>query len=154
MMQISDIKPYVKMSLAMIILVVVIIIALMLTGCAGGKQIQMQSPVITVAPLKPVQAPTITDPIVQLIDQFCYQSEFQKGLFEGYYMGRELSMFTGQQLADIKAFQEFCKKPKADRTMYDYGYITGRVCDSLITGLVPYLGRDAITLLKATGLIF
>ena len=122
-------------------------------GASAGKTVKLQSPVI-VAGQQQLKTPVIAEPVIKVIDQFCVDDQFNQGFFEGYYMGREKQIFTGQQLEDISKFREFCKKPKEERTPYDYGYISGRVVDSLVVGIVPYLGRDAIALLRAAGLIF
>ena len=134
------------------IILVVICAVFLMTGCTKGP-LKIQSPIVMAGQQQQqFQTPVLSEPIIQVIDQFCIDDQFNRGLFDGYYMGRELSIFTGQQLKDINQFREFCTKPKPDRTPYDYGYITGRVVDSLVVGLVPYLGRDAIILLRAAGL--
>lgn len=134
-------------------ILIALCVFVLLAGCAGNKQtLQLQSPIV--AGSQQVQAPVISEPIIKVIDQLCIDDQFNKGLYEGYYMGREKQIFTGQQLDDIAKWQTFCAKPKDQRTPYEYGYITGRAVDSLIVGLAPYLGKDALRLLRAGGLIF
>jgi hypothetical protein len=139
-------------NMKLFVLLAMIVGLLAACGANEGKKVKLQSPIV--AGQQQPKTPVIAEPVIKVIDQFCTDDQFNQGFFEGYYMGRELQIFTGQQLKDISQFREFCKKPKEERTPYDYGYISGRVVDSLVVGIVPYLGRDAIALLRAAGLIF
>lgn len=132
-------------------LLICVLAIVVLAGCSSTKAVKIEPPVM--AGPQQVKIPTISGPVIKVIDQLCSDDQFNKGLYDGYFMGRDKQIFTGQQLEDIAKWQAFCEKPKSDRTTYEYGYIAGRAVDSLITGLLPYLGRDAIRLLKDAGLI-
>ena len=80
------------------------------------------------------------------VDRICLDAEFMAGKFDGFYLTRKTTVFTAQQLADITAFQEFCKTPVTARTDYQYGYELGRTADDVMQALMPLLGRDALSI--------
>ena len=98
-----------------------------------------------------IQLPNISGDVKGAIDLACNDIGFNTGIYNRLYQDRQ-NAITVQQKKDIDYFIKFCQTPKELREDYGYGWITGAFIDNTIAGIVPYLGQDALSVLRAVGL--
>lgn len=135
-----------------------IAVLLLVAGCAGYT---VQSPVKSTNLAAPqLDTTQMVTSMRGFIDALCPvptvqdpRGDFGAGLMDGYFLNRQQMLFSAQQLADLQAFKDFCKKPKEQRTDYEYGFLSGRFADGAVRQLMPFFGRDALSIGAYLGLL-